>query len=159
MPAITSSRNAQPFRVDATQAYVDVSYGPKALELLKNGLSPTEVIKQVWESNPDPRPERWPKLGRQFAVMNAKGEYAAFTGERAPAWAGHKGGKYCTAQGNILAGEKVVKAMVEAFENTAGHLSLRLVAALEAGQAAGGGDKGGRQSAALLIVKKMAASG
>lgn len=137
----------------ATQAYVDVSYGPKALELLKKGLSPDEVIKQVWESDPDPWPERWPKLGRQFAVMNAKGEYAAFTGEKAPAWAGHKGGKYCTAQGNILAGKKVVEAMVQAFENTAGHLSLRLVAALEAGQAAGG-DKRGIQSAALLIVKK-----
>ncbi len=137
----------------ATQAYVDVSYGPKAMELLKKGLRPAEVIKQVWESDPDPWPERWPKQGRQFAVMNAKGEYAAFTGEKAPAWAGHKAGKYCTAQGNILAGENVVEEMVKAFENTSGHLSLRLLAALEAGQAAGG-DKRGMQSAAILIVKE-----
>ncbi len=137
----------------ATQAYVDVSYGPKALELLKKGLTPAEIVKQIWESDPDPWPERWPKQGRQFAVMSARGEYAAFTGEKAPPWAGHKGGKYCTAQGNILAGEKVVEAMVNAFEKTSGHLSLRLLAALEAGQAAGG-DKRGMQSAAMLIVKK-----
>jgi uncharacterized Ntn-hydrolase superfamily protein len=85
--------------------------------------------------------------------MNAKGEFAAFTGPNATPWAGHKAGKHCTAQGNILAGEAVVERMVEAFEKTTGHLSIRLVAALEAGQAAGG-DKRGMQSAALLIVTK-----
>jgi uncharacterized Ntn-hydrolase superfamily protein len=85
--------------------------------------------------------------------MNAKGDYMAFTGPKASAWAGHKGGKFCTAQGNILAGEAVVNGMVDAFEKTPGHLSLRLQAALEAGQAAGG-DTRGMQSAAMLIVKK-----
>ena len=85
--------------------------------------------------------------------MNAKGEYAAYTGPKATPWAGDKGGKFCTAQGNILAGEAVVTGMVDAFEKTTGHLSLRLMAALDAGQAAGG-DKRGMQSAAMLIVKK-----
>ncbi len=85
--------------------------------------------------------------------MDAKGNYAAFTGPKASPWAGHTGGKYCTAQGNILAGEAVVNDMVTAFESTEGHLSLRLLAALEAGQKAGG-DKRGMQSAAMLIVKK-----
>ena len=51
------------------------------------------------------------------------------------------------------AGPAVVSNMVEAFETTAGHLSQRLVAALEGGQAAGG-DKRGQQSAAMVIVKK-----
>ena len=139
--------------VVATQAIVDVSYGPQAIALLKRGVGPKEIIKQVWEGDPDPRPQDWTKQGRQFAVMNAKGEAAAFTGAKATPWAGHKSGKYCTAQGNILAGEQVVNKMVEAFENTAGHLSLRLLAALEAGQTAGG-DKRGMQSAAMLIVKK-----
>ena len=137
----------------ATQAIVDVSYGPQALELLRKGLSPEEVVKQVWENDPDPRPGRWTKYGRQFAVMNPKGEYKAYTGPKASAWAGNKSGKYCTAQGNILAGEAVVNDMVKAFEKTEGHLSLRLQAALEAGQAAGG-DKRGMQSAAMLIVKE-----
>ena len=139
--------------VVATQAIVDVSYGPQAIALLRKGTRPAAVVKQVWESDPDPRPEDWTKYGRQFAVMNAKGEYAAYTGPKATAWAGNKGGKFCTAQGNILASEKVVSDMVEAFEKTEGHLSFRLMAALDAAQKAGG-DTRGMQSAAMLIVKK-----
>jgi uncharacterized Ntn-hydrolase superfamily protein len=139
--------------VVATQAIVDVGYGPKCLALLREGNTPDQVIKKVWDADPDPRPRDWSKQGRQFAVMHAKGEVAAFTGPKANAWAGHKIGKHCSAQGNILAGEAVVNDMVTAFENTKGHLSVRLVAALEAGQKAGG-DKRGMQSAAMLIVKK-----
>lgn len=139
--------------VVATQAIVDISYGPQAMALLRTNRTPAEIVKEIWEKDPDPNPEGWTKQGRQVAVMNAKGEYAAFTGPKATQWAGHKGGKYCTAQGNILAGEAVVANMVKAFEETAGHLSLRLQAALGAGQAAGG-DTRGMQSAAMLIVKK-----
>ncbi len=139
----------------ATQAIVDVSYGPKALQLLRAGLTPAAIVTAILDSDPDPglngRP--WPKAGRQLAVMDANGNYAAYTGPKADAWAGHKGGKYCTAQGNILAGEAVVSGMVDAFEKTEGHLSLRLMAALDAGQAAGG-DSRGKQSAAMLIVRK-----
>src|SRR5687767_4297461 len=89
----------------ATQAIVDVSYGPQGLALLRKGLAPAAIIKQIHDADPDPgyRGQKWPKAGRQFAVMNAKGEYAAFTGPEASTWAGHKGGKFCTAQGNILA--------------------------------------------------------
>ena len=139
----------------ATQAIVDVGYGPKAIELLKKGLAPEQIVKTIWDADPDPgyRGQPWPKAGRQVAVMNAKGVYSAFTGEKATPWAGHKGGRFCTAQGNILAGEAVVAGMVDAFEKTTGHISLRLMAALDAGQAAGG-DKRGMQSAAMLIVKK-----
>jgi uncharacterized Ntn-hydrolase superfamily protein len=137
----------------ATQAVVDVSYGPQALALLRQGLSPDDVVKRVWESDPDPKPTDWTKFGRQFAVIDAKGNVAAYTGPKADAWAGHRLGKFCTAQGNILASDSVVSSMVNAFEHTEGHLSLRLMAALEAGQAAGG-DKRGMQSAAMLIVKK-----
>ena len=141
--------------VVATQAIVDVSYGPQALALLRAGVSPTDVVKRVWDTDPDPIPDRWTKYGRQFSVMNATGDVATYTGPRASAWAGHVIGRYCSAQGNILAGEGVVRDMVAAFERTEGHLSLRLMAALEAGQAAGG-DTRGMQSAAMLIVKKDA---
>jgi len=139
----------------ATQAIVDVSYGPKGLALLRAGLTPSAIVKALWDSDPDPglNGRDWPKEGRQFAVMDAQGNYAAFTGPKATPWAGHASGKYCTAQGNILAGEAVVTGMVEAFEKTAGRLSLRLMAALDAGQAAGG-DTRGMQSAAMLIVRK-----
>jgi len=137
----------------ATQAIVDVSYGPQGLALLRAGITPEAVVKAIWDSDPDPRPDDWTKYGRQFAVMDAKGNYAAYTGPKATEWAGQKAGMYCTAQGNILAGPAVVENMVKAFEETTGHLSLRLMAALDAGQA-GGGDKRGMESAAMLIVKK-----
>ena len=138
-----------------TQAIVDVSYGPKGLALLRAGMTPQAIVRALLDSDPDPgyRGQPWPKGGRQFAVMDAKGNYAVHTGPEATAWAGHKTGKFCTAQGNILAGEAVVNDMVAAFEATEGHLSLRLMAALDAGQKAGG-DKRGMQSAAMLIVKK-----
>src|SRR3954468_22560269 len=115
--------------VAATQAIVDVSYGPKALALLRAGMTPAAIIKAVLDSDPDPRPSDWTREGRQFAVMDAKGNYAAHTGPKATAWAGNRGGKFCTAQGNILAGEAVVDGMVDAFEKTEGHLSTRLMAA------------------------------
>lgn len=139
--------------VAATQAIVDVSYGPQALALLKQGISPDEVVQRVLENDSDPRPRDWSKLGRQFSVIDVRGRVATHTGPQATEWAGHKIGRHCSAQGNILAGPDVVNRMVEAFEQTGGHLSLRLLAALEAGQAAGG-DKRGMQSAAMLIVKE-----
>lgn len=137
----------------ATQAIVDVSYGPKAIQLLRAGMRPDAIIRAIWDSDPDPDPERWTKQGRQFAVIDHEGRTAAYTGSKATMWAGHKQGKFSTAQGNILAGEAVVSDMIAAFEQTTGHLSVRLTAALEAGQKAGG-DTRGMQSAAILIVGK-----
>ena len=164
----------------ATQAVVDVSYGPQGLALLKQGMAPKDIIKKIWDDDPDPGlgRQRWQKTGRQFAVINAKGEVAAYTGPTAPTDAGDAQGKYCTAQGNTLGrpglpisnadpqppdrDSQVPKAMVKGFEDSATdangrpvHISLRLVAALEAGQAAGG-DHRGQQSAALIVVKKDA---
>jgi len=139
--------------VVATQAIVDVSYGPKGLALLRAGMAPEAIIKAIWDSDPDPRPDNWTKQGRQFAVIDAKGNTAVFTGPKASVWAGHTQGKFSTAQGNILKGEPVVQNMVKAFEDTPGHLSMRLMAALDAGQTAGG-DTRGMQSAAVLIVGK-----
>ncbi|MDE2678485.1 MAG: DUF1028 domain-containing protein [Gemmatimonadota bacterium] len=139
--------------VVATQAIVDVSYGPQALALLREGYSPEDAVREILARDPDPDPDRWTKEGRQFSIMNARGEVATHTGPRASDWAGHRIGEYCSAQGNILAGPAVVDGMVEAFESTEGHLSLRLQAALEAGQAAGG-DTRGMQSAAMLIVQE-----
>src|SRR4051812_27722692 len=137
----------------ATQAVVDVSYGPQALALLREGKSAKDVVKLVWERDPDPDTARWAKAGRQFAVVDAKGNAAAYTGPKATDWAGDRQGAHVTVQGNILAGPGVVDSMLAAYNRAEGALAFRLVAALEAGQAAGG-DKRGKQSAALLIVKK-----
>lgn len=148
--------------VVATQAIVDVGYGPAALQLLRQGMAPKEIVRKIWEEDPDPGygAQRWPKAGRQFAVMNAKGEVAAFTGPQAPVEFGDAQAPFVSAQGNTLGSREVPAAMVAAFQaserDASGarqHLSLRLLAALEAGQAAGG-DRRGQQSAAMLIVKK-----
>jgi uncharacterized Ntn-hydrolase superfamily protein len=139
--------------VVATQAIVDVSYGPRGIELLEAGLTPEAAVEALIASDPDPQPKIWSRKGRQVAIMTAEGDYAVHTGPEASAWAGSHAGRYCTAQGNILAGEEVVAKMVEAFESIEGHLSLKLMAALDAGQEAGG-DTRGMQSAAMLIVKE-----
>ena len=139
--------------VVATQAIVDVSYGPQGIELLRSGMAPEDVVRTILENDPNPRPERWTVEGRQFSVMDAAGNVATHTGPQASNWAGHRIGRHVSAQGNILAGPGVVDGMVEAFEATEGHLSLRLMAALEAGQEAGG-DTRGMQSAAMLIVQE-----
>lgn len=135
----------------ATQAIVDVSYGPKGVDLLRDGLTAQQVVDSLYAQDPDPLPERWSKEGRQYAVVDSRGRVAVFTGPRASEWAGHRTAEHVTAQGNILAGPEVVDAMIEAYQATEGHISLRLMAALEAGQAAGG-DRRGMQSAAMLVV-------
>jgi uncharacterized Ntn-hydrolase superfamily protein len=125
-------------------------------------MSPKDIVKKVWDEDPDPgyARQRWQKAGRQFAVMNAKGELAAFTGPEAPVEFGDFQGPHSTAQGNTLGSKDVPRAMVQAFESgekaadgKRNHLALRLVLALEAGQAAGG-DRRGQQSAALVVFKK-----
>ncbi len=140
--------------VVATQAVVDVSYGPQALDLLRSGMAPGQVVQTILRNDPNPRPDRWAVQGRQFSVMDASGNVATHTGTQASDWAGHQINQHVSAQGNILAGPEVVRNMVHAFESTDGqHLSFRLLAALEAGQAAGG-DIRGMQSAAILVVKE-----
>ena len=111
--------------VAATQAIVDVSYGPKALALLRAGMSPSAIIKAILDSDPDPArraavAERRASVrrdGREGELRRAHGPEGRRPGP------GHKGGKFCTAQGNILAGEAVVTNMVDAFENDPGAVS------------------------------------
>jgi uncharacterized Ntn-hydrolase superfamily protein len=139
----------------ATQAVANVAYGPRGLELLEQGLSPAEVVARLLEEDADPFPEGWPEAGRQVAVMDRAGRSSAWTGPAAPEWAGHRSGPYVSVQGNLLAGADVLGAMLETFQETRGPLPLRLLAALDAGQAAGG-DRRGMQSAAMLVVRENA---
>jgi uncharacterized Ntn-hydrolase superfamily protein len=129
----------------ATQSAVNVTYGPKGLELLEKGKSAEEVVKELTDADSG-------KQVRQLGVVDAKGEVANFSGDRCNAWYGAKSGKHYTCQGNLLAGEKVISDMAEAFEKAKGPLAWRLMAALEAGEKAGG-DKRGKQSAAILVVR------
>ncbi|MDR3698962.1 MAG: DUF1028 domain-containing protein [Candidatus Sulfopaludibacter sp.] len=132
----------------ATQANVNVGYGPRGLELLRQGLSARQVIDKLLAEDTFAG-----KDGRQVAVVDGKGNIAAFTGPNAPTWAGDRQGKTWSAQGNILVGPQVPEAMGRAFEATQGELAEKLFAALKAGDDAGG-DKRGKQSASMLVVRK-----
>ncbi|HMF89943.1 MAG TPA: DUF1028 domain-containing protein [Candidatus Angelobacter sp.] len=132
----------------ATQANVNVGYGPQAIDLLRQGLTAQEVLKKLLADDKFPG-----KDGRQIAIVDAKGNVAAYTGPNAPTWAGDRQGKTWSAQGNILVGAQVPENMGKAFEATSGELAEKLFAALKAGDAAGG-DSRGRQSASILIVRK-----
>jgi len=129
----------------ATQAWANTSYGPRGLQLLQGGHSPSDVVDILTSS--DLAAEH-----RQLGVVDATGRSATYTGGRCLPWAGGLAGDGFAVQGNILAGEEVVAAMVRSFHESKGHLAERLLASLRAGEAAGG-DRRGRQSAALLIVK------
>jgi len=133
----------------ATQANVNVGYGQQALDLLRQGLSAPEVLKKMLA---DDKFEG--KDGRQVAIVDAKGNVAAYTGPNAPKWAGDRQGKTWSAQGNILVGPQVPESMGKAFDATQGELAEKLFAALKAGDSAGG-DSRGRQSASILVVRKQ----
>lgn len=134
----------------ATQAAGVAVYGARALEELDRGATPEEALERVLADDPG-------RETRQLGLVSADGGAAAFTGADCNDWAGHRIGAGFAAQGNILAGEAVVDEMARAFEETLGPLAHRLVAALEAGQAAGG-DKRGQQSAAIVVERVGARS-
>jgi uncharacterized Ntn-hydrolase superfamily protein len=129
----------------ATQANVNVSLGPKALALLRTGMSASDVMKALAATDSLFQ-------GRQVGIVDARGGSASWTGTRALDWAGGETGPGFACQGNILAGPAVVADMAKAFRETRGELAERMIAALEAAQAAGG-DKRGQQSAAILIAR------
>jgi uncharacterized Ntn-hydrolase superfamily protein len=134
----------------ATQAAGVAVYGARALEELARGAMPEEALERVLAEDEG-------RETRQLGVVTADGRAAAFTGSACNEWAGHRIGDGYAVQGNILAGEAVVDAMAHAFEDTPGPLVERLVASLEAGQAAGG-DRRGQQSAAVVVERVGARS-
>jgi len=136
----------------ATQAYGNVALKTEGLALLKDGLSPEAMLQQFLSTDPM-RDER------QIGVVDKVGKAITYTGSKCMPWAGgiateHSDGSYA-AQGNMLAGEHVVTAMVDTWIAQANEpiLARRLVNALQAGQAAGG-DPRGKQAAAVLVVSK-----
>lgn len=129
----------------ASQAFGNTTFGPRGLEMLAQGKSPGEVMDALLADDAG-------RDQRQVGIVNAKGRSATFTGKECMVWAGGQSKGDYSCQGNILAGAAVVQAMARAFEESKGLLGDRLLAALDAGQAAGG-DSRGMQSAALLVVR------
>jgi uncharacterized Ntn-hydrolase superfamily protein len=128
----------------ATQSMAEPAYGPRLLDRLAAGESPAAALEAEIGADEGARL-------RQVALVGAGGEVAAFTGEACIPFAGDVQGDGYSAQANLMASTEVWPAMAAAFEAADGPLSRRLVASLEAGEAAGG-DVRGRQSAALLVV-------
>jgi uncharacterized Ntn-hydrolase superfamily protein len=128
----------------ATQANAEVAYGPRALDLLERGMSARGALKRLLAEDPL-------AASRQVAIVDARGEVAAHTGDACMAFAGDVQGDGVSCQANIMANAEVWPAMLRAYTGAAGRLSARLIAALDAGEAAGG-DLRGRQSAAILVV-------
>jgi uncharacterized Ntn-hydrolase superfamily protein len=128
----------------ATQANVEVAYGPRALKLLREGLDPAEALSRLLAADPG-------SAGRQVAIVDAVGQVAVSTGEACIPFAGHVTGEGVSCQANIMASERVWPAMLDAFNRAEGALAPRLLAALDAAEAEGG-DQRGRQSAAILVV-------
>ena len=128
----------------ATQALVNPHYGPKGLDLLGSGFSPSSVIEKLLSEDEG-------QNHRQVHIIDAQGRVAAHTGSACVGWCGHYAGEGFSIAGNMLAGPQVLQATAEAFQRSAGQpLAERLIAAMAAGEAAGG-DKRGKQSAALRI--------
>lgn len=130
----------------ATQASGNTTFGPRGLDLLKEGLAVEDVLATLLADDED-------RERRQVGIVDAEGHSAAFTGDSCMAWAGDRTGPNYAVQGNILVSEATVEAMEKAFVETEGILGERLMRAIEAGQAAGG-DSRGVQSAAILIVRE-----
>jgi uncharacterized Ntn-hydrolase superfamily protein len=129
----------------ATQANAEVRYGPLGLELMSGGMNAPEALASLLKG--DEKSEF-----RQVAMVDSKGRVAAHTGTMCMPSAGHVKGEGFSCQGNIMRNNRVWGAMKSAFESKAKlPLPDRLMAALEAAEAAGG-DLRGRQSAAMLVV-------
>jgi uncharacterized Ntn-hydrolase superfamily protein len=132
----------------ATQAQVDVSYGPIGLALLRNGRKAEQVVAALIASDLTPQI-------RQVGVVDAEGGAAAFTGNETIPAAGHLVRDGFTVQGNLLERDTCWPAMATAYEAALGEglpFSERLLRALEAAEGEGG-DVRGRQSAAIMIVE------
>src|SRR5208283_3273426 len=129
----------------ATQASVEISYGPLGLALMKGGKTPQQALKSLLAT--DPRPEV-----RQVAMLDVRGRVATHTGKKCLAEAGHAAGRGFSCQANIMRSKRVWKAMANSFRKSKGELAERLMLALESAEKAGG-DLRGKQSAAILVVK------
>ena len=131
--------------VVATQSLVEVSYGPLGVALMRAGKTAPEALTALLAADEG-------RDLRQVAVVDTSGHVATHTGARCIAEAGHEAGESFSVQANMMLNTTVWPEMAAAYRTSDGDLAERLLASLEAGQAAGG-DIRGQQSAAILIVE------
>lgn len=129
----------------ATQSMADPAYGPNALDLLRGGMSANDALEQLVRADGG-------RDVRQVAVVDGHGHTAVHTGRRCVQFAGHETGRGFVCAANMMRREGVPQAMARVFGAAPGELPDRLLAALDAAEAAGG-DVRGRQSAAMIVVR------
>jgi uncharacterized Ntn-hydrolase superfamily protein len=132
----------------ATQASTRTAYGNEILDMMAEGLNAEEALARAIAFDEL-------AANRQIGVIGLNGGTAQHTGSETRPWSGHRAGRTYVAQGNLLVGRIVIDAAVSSFQSSEAsgrHLADRLVAALEAGQAAGGDARKGRAQSAVVIV-------
>jgi len=165
----------------ATQSFVDPSYGPLGLALMDAGKRAPDALKALLAADAGRAVRQVAFVDAAGAVATWTGagdipSAGGVAGDRSGGWqddcggagaarttehgqpfvrpCGGRGdiGRGFAVQANLMANDTIWPAMAKAFETSTGDLAERLLAALEAGQAAGG-DIRGRQSAAIIVVK------
>lgn len=138
-PAVRARRGAL-----CTQALMNPLHARDGLRALDEGLGAQAVVDRLVAADAG-------RDARQLHVVDAYGTSAAYTGAACIEWCGHRAGEGFGVAGNMLAGPRVVEETARAYRASVGlPFAERLLAAMDAGEAAGG-DKRGRQAAALLI--------
>ena len=128
----------------ATQSFLDPSYGPLGLELMRVGKDASQALTALLAADEH-------EDVRQVGMVDANGAVANHTGVNAIAEFCNVTGENYAIQANLMWKPTVCSAMVSAFENATGDLAERMMTALEAAQGEGG-DIRGKQSAAILVV-------
>lgn len=128
----------------ASQAFVNPLWGIEGLKELDENRAPEDVLGDLIRRDAG-------QANRQAHMIGSDGRIAQHTGADCVDWAGHSSGDHVSVAGNMLAGPQVIEAMLATWQQAKGmNLTDRLLAAMDAGEAAGG-DKRGRQSAALIV--------
>jgi uncharacterized Ntn-hydrolase superfamily protein len=119
----------------ATQSFIDPGYGVRGLDLMRKGVAAPAALERLVKADRQ-------RDGRQIAMIDTRGRVSAYTGKSAIAAAGHQMGREYAVQANLMANDQVWPAMARAYETARGDLADRLLAALDAAQAAGGDARG-----------------
>jgi uncharacterized Ntn-hydrolase superfamily protein len=129
----------------STQSFTNRYLAPAILDGLARGLAPADAIEGALAG------DRGRGI-RQVHAVDRHGRAASFTGANCIEWCGELAAEGVSVAGNMLAGPEVLAETLAAYRATAGQaLPERLLAAMEAGEAAGG-DRRGKQSAAMLLT-------
>jgi uncharacterized Ntn-hydrolase superfamily protein len=128
----------------ATQSFTLPTYGPRGLDLLREGAEPADALAQLTAED-DLRDVR------QVAFVDSDGRTATHTGSSCIPSAAAVVGDGFSAQGNMLRSDAVVEALADGYTSAGGTLAERLLAGLDAAEAAGG-DFRGREAGAILVV-------